>query len=118
MLGNAIIAFVVFGAFMRAGREYGKNGAGWGAIGVASFFIPSLVIPILLTVAMTLGGANRDMAVGSIPLTGLLGFAGGVMATIWSYNKLMDREIEAQATKDAREPTAAADAVSTANHRQ
>jgi len=102
MLGNAIIAFIVFGAFMRAGREYGKSGVGWGAIGVASFFVPSLVIPLLVTLALTLGGANRDAAMGSFTLTGLLGFAGGVMTTIWSYNKLMERAIDAQAAKDAQ----------------
>jgi hypothetical protein len=109
MLGNAIIAFIVFGAFMRAGQEYGKNGAAWGAIGVASFFVPSFIIPILVTLVLTLGGASRDAAVGAFTLTGLLGFAGGVLTAIWSYNKLMDRAIDAQAAKDAQEAAAAAE---------
>jgi hypothetical protein len=109
MFGNAIIAFIVGGAFVRAGYEYGKNGLAWGAIGLAAFFVPSLLIPILVSLGLTLTGANRNIALGSISLTGLLGFAAGVCAAIWTYNKLMHRAIEAQAAKDAQEFAAAAD---------
>jgi hypothetical protein len=107
MLGNAIIAFIVGGAFVRAGYEYGKNGLAWGAIGLASFFGPSVVIPILVSVVVTLSGASRDIAFGSFNLTGLLGFAAGVGATVWTYSRLMDRAIEAQSVKDAQELAAA-----------
>jgi Na+/melibiose symporter-like transporter len=108
MLENGIIAFIVGGAFIRAGQEYGKNGWVWGAIGLASFFVPSLVVPILVLLVLRLSGANRDIAFGSFNLTGLLGFAVGVGATVWTYNKLMERAIDAQAAKDAQELATAA----------
>lgn len=103
MLANCIVTLIIGGAFVRAGREYGRNGLAWGAIGLASFFVPSLAIPILLSFILTLAGASRDIALGSFNLTGLLGFATGVDATVWTYNKLMERAIDAQAAKDARE---------------
>jgi hypothetical protein len=108
MFGDAIIAFIVGGAFVRAGYEYGKNGLSWGAIGLASFFVPCLVIPILVSLLLTLSGASRNIALGSLSMTSLLGFAAGVGAAVWTYNKLMDRAIDAQAAKDAQEFAAAA----------
>jgi hypothetical protein len=84
MLANCIITFIIGGAFVRAGQEYGRNGLAWGAIGLASFFIPSLAIPILISFILTLAGASRDIALGSFNLTGLLGFATGVGATVWT----------------------------------
>jgi hypothetical protein len=108
MLGSGIIAFIVGGAFVRAGYEYGKNGLVWGAIGLAAFFVPSLVVPILVMAVLSLSGASRGVASGSFSLTSLLGFAAGVGAAIWTYNKLMDRAIDAQAAKDAQEFAAAA----------
>jgi hypothetical protein len=103
MLENGIIAFIVGGAFVRAGQEYGKNGLAWGAIGLVSFFGPSLAVPFLVLLVLRLSGANRDVALGSFNLTGLLGFAAGVGAAVWTYNKLMDRAIDAQAAKDAQD---------------
>jgi hypothetical protein len=108
MLENSIIAFIVGGAFVRAGHEYGKNGLAWGAIGLAAFFGPSLLIPFLVTFILTLAGASPKLALGSFTLTGLLGFATGLAATVWTYNKLMERAIDAQAAKDTRDLAAAA----------
>jgi hypothetical protein len=107
MLGDVIIAFIVGGAFLRAGREYGNNGVAWGAIGLVSFFAPMFVIPFLVSFILALSGASRDIALGSFSLTGLLGFAAGIGAAVWTYNKLMERAIEAQAAKDARDLAAA-----------
>lgn len=80
MLGNGIIAFIVGGAFVRAGYEYGKNGLAWGVIGLAAFFVPSLAIPILVTLLLTLSGASPNTASGAFGLAGLLGLAAGVGA--------------------------------------
>jgi hypothetical protein len=107
-IGNFIIAFIVGGAFVRAGREYGKNGLAWGAMGLASFFVPYFAIPFLVSFVLILSGASRNIALGSLSLTGLLGFAAGVGATVWTYNTLMDRAIDAQAGKDAQDLAAAA----------
>jgi hypothetical protein len=117
MLVNGIIAFIVGGAFVRAGQEYGKTGLAWGAIGLASFFVPSLIVPILVLFVLKLSGASPNIASGSFSLTSLLGFAAGVGATVWTYNKLMDRAINAQAAKDAQEFTTAAQNPGSASER-
>ncbi len=108
MLADGIIAFIVGGAFVRAGYEYGKNGLAWGAIGLAAVFVPCLAVPFLVSLVLTLSGASRDVALRSFSLTGLIGIAAGVGAAVWTYNKLMDRAIDAQAAKDAQEFAAAA----------
>jgi hypothetical protein len=117
MLVNGIIAFIVGGAFVRAGQEYGNNGLAWGAIGLASFFLPSLVLPILVLFVLNLSGARPNIASGSFSLISLLGFAAGVGATVWTYNKLMDRAINVQAAKDSQEFTSAAQKADSASER-
>ena len=55
MLGNLIIAAILFGAFYRAAGEYNKNGFAWGFIGLAAF---ALVVPIMFVIKWLWAGRN------------------------------------------------------------
>lgn len=96
MIGNLIIAFIVFGAFFRAAKEYNQSGIKWGGIGVASFFVPNWIILFVVTLAA--GPANG----GVLSLASLSGLVLSIVFVVWVYNKLMDRAIEAQAAYDAQ----------------
>jgi hypothetical protein len=107
MILNIIIFIVVFGAFFRAAREYGKNGFAWGFIGVAAFFVPDFLIPIVVAMILVLFGVGGEVAVGSIAITGLVGFVAAIGIVVMVYNKLMDRAIAQQAAIDARSSSSA-----------
>ena len=96
MIGNFIIAFIVFGAFFRAAKEYNQSGFTWGAIGVTSYFVPNWII--LFGVALAAGPGNG----GVLSLASIAGFVLSIVFVVWMYNKLMDRAIEAQAALDAQ----------------
>ena len=108
MLGNAIIAFIVGGAFLRAASEYNKDGLAWGAIGLASFFCPAWIVALLSPLVLALAGADRGVGLGPLTVGSLVSFAAGAAVTVWSYNKLMEKAIEEQAAKDAQELAGAA----------
>jgi hypothetical protein len=101
VIGNAIIAFFVFGAFFRAAQQYNKNGVEWGAIGLASFFIPNFLIPFLAAILLTSIGAGRVDVAGWLSISAFIGFGAGVAIVIWVYNKLMERAIDGQAVLDS-----------------
>jgi len=96
VIGNFIIAFIVFGAFFRAAKEYNHSGFQWGAIGVASYFVPNWIILFVVTIAAGPGNG------GVLSLASLAGFVLSIVFVVWMYNKLMDRAIEAQAALDSQ----------------
>lgn len=102
MIGNGIIACIVFSAFFRAAQEYNKNGLAWGAIGVFSFFIPYLVIPIVAAILLTSSGAGSSAGAGLFSISAIAGFGIAVAVVIWVYNKLMERAIDEQAALDSQ----------------
>jgi hypothetical protein len=102
MLGDLIIAAILFGAFYRAAGEYNKNGFAWGFIGLAAFFVPNYVFTLVIVILMATVGARNTSIGGWLPLSALLGFVASVTIVVWTYNKLMDRAINEQAARDAQ----------------
>src|SRR5580693_5388077 len=98
---NIIIGCFVFAAFFRAAREYGKNGVGWGLIGLVAFFVPYFAFPILAVILMAVAGVGKATVMG-FSISGLVGFGIALATVIWTYNKLMERAIDAQAALDAQ----------------
>ena len=91
-----IIGLIVFTAFARAAREYKKSALGWGAIGLASFFIPQYSIAFLGTAFL------RSVAgLGASFLLFVADLAASAIIAAWVYNKLMDRAIQQLAALDA-----------------
>ena len=102
MLGNLIIAAILFGAFYRAAGEYNKNGFAWGLIGLAAFFVPYYVFTLVIVILLATVGAGNASIGGWFPLSALLGFVASVAIVVWTYNKLMDMAINEQAARDAQ----------------
>jgi len=102
MLGNLIIAAILFGAFYRAAGEYNKNGFAWGLIGLAAFFVPNYVFALVIVILVSTVGAGNASIGGWFSLSALLGFLASVAIVVWAYNKLMDVAINEQAAKDAQ----------------
>jgi hypothetical protein len=101
-MGDIIIGTIIFVAFFRAAGEYKKNGWAWGGIGIASFFIPSLILPFLVTIVLTAAGAGKGPGQAAFSLAGLISFGLSLLTVVWTYNKLMELAIEAQAVRDAQ----------------
>jgi len=73
-----------------------RAGFKWGAIGVASYFVPNWIVLFVVTIAAGPGNG------GVLSLASLAGFVLSIVFVVWMYNKLMDRAIEAQAALDAQ----------------
>jgi MFS superfamily sulfate permease-like transporter len=94
-MSSYVIGFIVLAAFARAAREYKKSALAWGAIGLASFFIPLYSIAFLGTALLR--------SVGALAPTLLLvaDLAASAAIAAWAYNKLMHRAIQELASLDA-----------------
>jgi hypothetical protein len=98
---NIIIGCFVFAAFFRAAREYGKNAVAWGLIGLVAFFVPYFAFPIFAVMLIASAGLRNATSIG-FSVSGLVGFGVALATVIWTYNKLMERAIDAQAALDAQ----------------
>ena len=94
-MSNYIIGLIVFAAFARAAREYEKSVLAWGAIGLASFFIPQFSIAFLGTAFLRVVNAPR----ASLFLL-VADLVASAAIAAWAYNKLMDRAMQEMAARD------------------